>query len=29
MKSIVEHEKMYTVLPLHAVWQDVQEGRFS
>ena len=29
MKSIVEHEKMYTVLPLHAVWQEVQEGRLS
>ncbi|ANN77907.1 LysR family transcriptional regulator [Bordetella flabilis] len=29
MKSIVEHEHMYTVLPLHAVWQEVQEGRLS
>ncbi|OZI48680.1 LysR family transcriptional regulator [Bordetella genomosp. 4] len=29
MKSIVEHEKMYTVLPLHAVWQEVHEGRLS
>src|SRR5690606_1236982 len=29
MKSIVEHEQMYTVLPLHAVWQEVQEGRLS
>jgi DNA-binding transcriptional LysR family regulator len=29
MKAIVEHEKMYTVLPQHAVWQEVQEGRLS
>lgn len=29
MKSIVQHERMYTVLPLHAVWQEVQEGRLS
>jgi DNA-binding transcriptional LysR family regulator len=29
MKSIVEHERMYTVLPLHAVWQEVQEGRLG
>jgi len=29
MKTIVEHEHMYTVLPLHAVWQEVQEGRLS
>jgi len=29
MKSIVEHENMYTVLPLHAVWQEVHEGRLS
>jgi DNA-binding transcriptional LysR family regulator len=29
MKSIVEHEHMYTVLPLHAVWQEVQDGRLS
>lgn len=29
MKSIVEHEHMYTVLPLHAVWQEVQEGRLG
>jgi DNA-binding transcriptional LysR family regulator len=29
MKSIVQHEKMYTVLPRHAVWQEVQEGRLS
>ncbi|GAB1575711.1 LysR family transcriptional regulator [Bordetella petrii] len=29
MKSIVAQERMYTVLPLHAVWQEVQEGRLS
>jgi len=29
MKSIVEHEHMYTVLPLHTVWQEVDEGRLS
>ncbi|MDQ8034452.1 MAG: LysR substrate-binding domain-containing protein, partial [Bordetella sp.] len=29
MKSIVQHESMYTVLPLHAVWQEVEEGKLS
>ncbi|HWH85135.1 MAG TPA: LysR substrate-binding domain-containing protein [Burkholderiaceae bacterium] len=29
MKSTVEHESLYTVLPLHAVWQEVEEGRLQ
>lgn len=27
MKSLVAHERLYTVLPLHAVWQEVQDGK--
>lgn len=29
MRSIVAEERLYTVLPLHAVWSDVQEGRLQ
>jgi len=25
-KSLVEHERLYTVLPIHAVWQEVKDG---
>jgi LysR family nitrogen assimilation transcriptional regulator len=28
-KQLTEHEGLYTVLPLHAVWQEVQEGRLQ
>ncbi len=28
-KSLVEKEKLYTVLPLHAVWTEVAEGRLQ
>ena len=26
-KSLVERERLFTVLPLHAVWTEVAEGR--
>jgi DNA-binding transcriptional LysR family regulator len=29
MRSLVEREKLFTVLPLHAVWQEVQDGRLQ
>ncbi|HEU0204975.1 MAG TPA: LysR substrate-binding domain-containing protein [Burkholderiaceae bacterium] len=29
MKTLVEHEGLYTVLPLHAVWHEVREGRLQ
>lgn len=29
MKLLVAQERLYTVLPLHAVWQEVQEGRLQ
>jgi LysR family nitrogen assimilation transcriptional regulator len=29
MKSIAEHGEAYTVLPLHAVWNEVAEGRLQ
>ena len=29
MKSLVAQERLYTVLPLHAVWQEVQEGKLQ
>ena len=29
MKLVVAQEKLYTVLPLHAVWQEVQEGHLQ
>jgi DNA-binding transcriptional LysR family regulator len=28
-KSLVETERLYTVLPLHAVWQEVGDGRLQ
>jgi len=28
-KSLVEKDKLYTVLPLHAVWAEVSEGRLQ
>lgn len=28
-KALVEQERLYTVLPLHAVWAEVQEGRLQ
>lgn len=28
-KSLVASERLYTVLPLHAVWSEVQEGRLQ
>jgi DNA-binding transcriptional LysR family regulator len=28
-RSLVEHERLYTVLPLHAVWTELQEGRLQ
>lgn len=28
-KSLVEKDKLYTVLPLHAVWTEVSEGRLQ
>jgi DNA-binding transcriptional LysR family regulator len=29
MKSLVANERLYTVLPLHAVWQEVADGRLQ
>ena len=29
MKSLVERERLYTVLPLHTVWDEVQQGRLQ
>lgn len=29
MRSVVAEEGLYTVLPLHAVWSDVEEGRLQ
>lgn len=29
MRSVVAEEGLYTVLPLHAVWADVEEGRLQ
>ncbi|MDB5805498.1 MAG: transcriptional regulator, LysR family [Betaproteobacteria bacterium] len=29
MRSLVEREKLYTVLPLHAVWQEFEEGKLQ
>jgi len=29
MRSVVEQERLYTVLPLHAVWDEVQQGRLQ
>ena len=29
MKSIVERERLYTVLPLHTVWDEVRQGRLQ
>jgi LysR family nitrogen assimilation transcriptional regulator len=29
MKSAVESERLYTVLPLHTVWDEVQQGRLQ
>jgi DNA-binding transcriptional LysR family regulator len=29
MKSLVANERLYTVLPLHAVWQEVEDGRLQ
>jgi LysR family nitrogen assimilation transcriptional regulator len=29
MRTVVAEEKIYTVLPLHAVWTEVQEGRLQ
>ena len=28
-KSLVEKDKLYTVLPLHAVWTEVSDGRLQ
>lgn len=28
-KSLVANERLYTVLPLHAVWSEVAEGRLQ
>ncbi len=28
-KSLVAHERLYTVLPLHAVWSEVADGRLQ
>jgi LysR family nitrogen assimilation transcriptional regulator len=28
-RSLVEHERLYTVLPLHAVWAELKEGRLQ
>ena len=28
-RSLVEHERLYTVLPLHAVWTELQDGRLQ
>lgn len=28
-KQLTAHERLYTVLPLHAVWQEVQEGKLQ
>ena len=29
MKSLVSHERLYAVLPLHAVWQEVEDGKLQ
>lgn len=29
MRSLVAQERLYTVLPIHAVWQEVQDGRLQ
>lgn len=29
MRSLVAAEKLYTVLPLHAVWQDMEDGKLQ
>ena len=29
MRSLVAQERLYTVLPIHAVWHEVQEGRLQ
>lgn len=29
MRSVVAEERLYTVLPLHAVWSEVQDGRLQ
>ena len=29
MRTLVERERLYTVLPLHAVWQEVQDGKLQ
>ncbi len=29
MRSVVAEEGLYTVLPLHAVWSDVEEGKLQ
>lgn len=29
MRSLVAQERLYTVLPIHAVWQEVQEGKLQ
>jgi DNA-binding transcriptional LysR family regulator len=29
MRSLVAQERLYTVLPVHAVWQEVQDGRLQ
>ena len=29
MRSLVAREKLYTVLPLHAVWQEVEDGKLQ
>lgn len=29
MRGLVEKEHLYTVLPVHAVWQEVQDGRLQ
>lgn len=29
MKTVCQTERMYTVLPLHAVWQEVREGKLA
>ena len=29
MKSLFSHERLYAVLPLHAVWQEVEDGKLQ
>ncbi len=29
MRSVVEHEKLYTVLPIHAVWNEIASGQLQ